>query len=101
MNIPAILAQTSTELNPTALLVGYGPLGVFCVWFMFRVEKLITAVNQSPAEFQKSLQTLSHRIDGITRAMLLEVASREGGNVRSKQLANEMLAKIEARSETE
>lgn len=78
------------EPSILALLVAYGPMGIVLAWFLIRFERL-----------PKAFATLSHRIDGLTRAMLLDVASRENCGNGSKRIANEMLAKIEARSERE
>lgn len=91
MHFVTLIAQTGTsvDLNPTSVLIAYGPMGVMLAWFMLRFEKMIDA-----------FKTLSHRIDGITRAMLLDVASRDGVGNHTKNLANEMLARIEARDAT-
>lgn len=72
--------------NLYAVMVNFGPLGVVLAWFMFRGEKVITEIR-----------SLSHRIDGLTKAMLVDVLSREGTGHTARQMAQEMMAKIEAR----
>lgn len=68
------------------LLVAYGPLGIICAWFMWRNEKLITEIR-----------TLSHRIDGMTRAMLAETLGRENTTPGARKVAQDMLNRIESR----
>lgn len=82
------LAQltTTVELNTASALVVYGPMGAMLLWFMVRFESMV-----------KAFGILSHRIDGVTRAMLLDVASRDSAGPQVKRIAQEMLAKIEAR----
>lgn len=82
----SILAQVP-DMNLTAALVIYGPMGIFCAWFMMRVEKLIGEVR-----------TLSHRIEGITKAMLVDVMSRESSGENAREIARDMLAKIDDRT---
>ena len=69
-----------------AALFAYGPLGVICAWFMWRFEAMV-----------KEFRTLSHRIDGMTPAMLVDVISRGADNPVAKRTAEEMLGKIERR----
>ena len=78
-----LIAQgTADSMSP---LYTYGPLGIFCAWLMWRGERVYDGLNK-----------LSHRIDGLTRAMLVDVLSRDTGPTTHKT-AQEMLSKIEAR----
>lgn len=77
------LLQISSDYQ---VLLNYGPLGVFCLWFMWRVEKLIEKIS-----------TLSHRFDGITRAMLLEVTTRPHVPDQVRRAAEDMVMDIETR----
>ncbi len=72
------------EANPVSLVIIYGPMGIMLAWFMLRSEK--------------AMNTLSHRIDGMTRAMLVDTLSRENVGSSSRKLAEEMLSNIENRS---
>ena len=65
----------------------YGPLGIFCAYFILRGEKMGNIVL-------KEMRSLSHRIDGMTRAMLVDVLSREGIGGHARLEAEKMLAKI-------
>ena len=87
MSFLTLIAQTgiSVELNPLNVLVVYGPMGVMLAWFMLRFEKMMS--------------TLSHRFDGLTRAMLVDVLSRENVGHSTKKTAQEMLSKIAARDD--
>jgi hypothetical protein len=84
-----------TDIPPqTALfnsLVIYGPMGLMLIYFMFRGEKFSENVV-------KELRTLAHRIDGLTRAMLVDTVSRDSTGPHAKQKAQEMLNAIEARN---
>jgi hypothetical protein len=84
------LAQLGSEYQQP--LLTYGPLGVMTLWFMLRGEKIANGVISE-------LRDLSHRMDGITRAMLADVLTREGANEYAKKFVADQLAKIEARDE--
>lgn len=77
------LAQTAAE---SPILLGYGPLGVVCLWLMYRDER---RGNESRA--------VGHRIDGLTKALLVDMTERESCGVNTKRYAREEIAKIEAR----
>lgn len=86
MSLISSIAQAQVpELNMTTALVIYGPMGGMIAWFMLRAER--------------SLRTLSHRIDGMTRALLVDVISRDTAGVHAKNSARQMLAEIEAKDE--
>ncbi len=68
-------------------LYTYGPMGIVLGWFMFRAEKFVAEIR-----------SLSHRIDGLTRAMLVDMASRDSCGVATKKYANEAIAAIDART---
>lgn len=87
--ILAVIAQSGLEANPVTLLTVYGPMGVIIAWFMFRFEKWMARLN--------------HKIDGLTRAMLITELGRETANPHShaRELAKEMLAKIKLRDDRE
>lgn len=73
------------DLNLTTALVIYGPMGVFCGFFMWQFPKMIVEIR-----------SLGHRIDGMTRAMLADIITRDGVGHNAQRVAQEMLAKIEA-----
>lgn len=79
MTIAALIAQTGSE-SPLALLTVYGPMGVMLGWFMFRFERWMTKLN--------------HKIDGLTRAMLITELGRENAGPHARELAKDMLDKI-------
>jgi len=79
------IAQTLAD-NSSALFA-YGPLGIVCAWLMFRMERVFT-----------DLRDLSHRIDGLTRAMLVDMTERESAGPKAKEYAREAIAKIDARN---
>lgn len=77
------LAQVAVD-NPLAT---FGLAGLVIGWMMIFIDKL-----------RSELRTLSHRIDGMTRALLIDLISRDSIGPLAKQMAREELAKIEARS---
>ena len=72
------------------VLLSYGPLGIMCAWFMWRAERVFTEIRD-----------LAHRIDGLTKALLIDMANRETCGVQTKAYAKEAIAKIDARAAKE
>lgn len=88
MNIVAEILAQAEGINWTGVVAQNGPLGVMCAWLMFRVEKKVESVA---LEVITELHVLGHRINGMTRAMLADVASRETtGNAIKVLIATEM-----------
>ena len=67
-----------------------GTMGVMLAWFMFRFEKWGDKIV-------KELRNLSHRQDGLTKALLIAELARDDFGEHGKRAAQEMLAKIDAR----
>ncbi len=82
MTLYAFFSQIATD-NP--VLIAYGPLGVICGWFMVRFEKIFG-----------ELRGLNHKIEGLTRAMLVDLLERESVGRKAKDYAREAIAKIDA-----
>lgn len=83
--IAQVAAQIATDNAHT--LLAYGPLGIICGWFMWRGEKVVSEIAG-----------LAHRIDGLTKALLVDMANRETCGVQTKAYAREAIAKIDARA---
>ena len=83
MNAPSLIAQIAQELPP---LYTYGPMGIMLAWFMWITKDL-----------PKDVKMLAHRVDGLTRALLVDMAERESCGERTKAFAREEVAKIDAR----
>lgn len=84
--IHSILSQVAASTDPLGLLLAYGPMGVILAWFMVRGEKLVIEIR-----------SLSHRIDGLTRALLMDLVSRDSVGIQTKAQARAEIAKIDAR----
>lgn len=69
------------------VLFAYGPMGVIVAWFMLRGEKLAAKVAE-----------LSHRIDGLTKALLVDMIERDNAGPHVREYAQETIAKIDARN---
>lgn len=87
MLFAAILAQANELITAQPALYTYGPMGIMLGWFMWRNERLIPEIR-----------TLSHRIDGLTKALLMDMISRDTSGPHTIQQAREALAKIAART---
>lgn len=84
--ILAVVAQVAAD--NAGVLLTYGPLGVMCAWLMWRSERVFT-----------ELRDLAHRIDGLTKALLVDMANRDTCGLQTKQYAQDAIAKIDARSQ--
>lgn len=84
--IDYLLAQMP-EASWTNALFAYGPMGVMLGWFMVRGERKMDSVVTE-------LRVLGHRINGMTRAMLADVAARETTGAALKTLVNSELVKL-------
>ena len=80
-----VIAQVAAEAAPFAQ---YGVLGAVLAWFMYHGSKL-------PGE----IRSLAHRIDGLTKALLVDMTERESCGLHTKRYARDEIAKIDARSE--
>jgi len=78
------LAQIVSE-NSSALLT-YGPMGVILAWFMWRSERMTD-----------KLADLAHRIDGLTKALLVDMVERESSGDATKRFARDAISRIDAR----
>ena len=79
-----MIAQIAVDQG--GVLLTYGPMGVVLAWFMWRGEKL-----------GGEIRSLAHRIDGLTRALLMDMVSRDNVGPTTKAAAQAEIAKIEAR----
>ncbi len=61
-------------------------MGVILAWFMIRGEKLVVEIRSQ-----------SHRIDGLSKALLMDLVSRDSVGVQTKLQARAEIAKIDAR----
>lgn len=75
-----------------AALYVYGPLGIFCLYFMYRDEKREKAAIAQALLIQTEIRTLSHRINGISKALILDVLSRNNLGETARRMGEEMLA---------
>lgn len=80
--IYAVIAQMAADASANALL-GYGPLGVMCGWFMWRNEKLLGEVRR-----------LGHNFRGLETALLIEAVGRPGCSPMVKDYADKEIRRI-------
>ena len=78
-----------TNPDLPAMLFTYGPLGIVLAWFMMRGESKLDRVADR-------LDRLAHKIEGVTRAMLADVISREDADSRAREIARNMLSELDA-----
>ncbi len=91
------LAQIASD-NAVPVLFTYGPLGVVLAWFMLRGEKLVVRISTFETTIILKLSDLAHRVDGLTKALLVDMIERENSGEHVRQYAREAIAKIEARA---
>lgn len=102
--LAALIAQAGAELaaNPGALYV-YGPLGIFCSFFMLVTLKLValgarlvSAVKEDGAALRVEIKAMTHRMAGLERAMWADLVERESVGIHTKAFARRAIAKIDA-----
>lgn len=100
MNFAQIAEGSGLPLPFLNALVIYGPMGVTLAWFMWRAEKKLEEValraEKRSDQVMEHLGRLSHRINGITKAMLMDVISRDNHHGAAKEAAQRMLVEMEA-----
>jgi len=77
-------AQVASDLQPVAQ---YGLLGTVLAWLMYQTK-----------DIPKDIKSLANRVDGLTRALLVDMAERESCGLNVKRYAREEIAKIDART---
>lgn len=73
------------------VLLTYGPLGVMVCWFMLKGDQFVT-------KFGTQIADLAHRVDGLTKALLMDMLERDSSGHNTKRIASEAIAKIDARA---
>lgn len=94
MDMLAVIAQVTQEMPA---LYTYGPLGVVCGWLMWRDEKRASENRAREQNASSDYRFLGHRIDGLTKAMLVDMTERESCGMHTKRYARDEIAKIDAR----
>ena len=88
MNVAQVAADPAAVPFLNALIT-YGPMGLMLAWVLMRGEKKLDQVVER-------IDRLAHRINGITKAMLVDVISRDHYNGAAKEAAQRMLSEMEA-----
>lgn len=86
--VAVLLAQAETLQANAPMLYTYGPLGVFCGWFMLRGEALI-----------KEVRGYGHRIDGLRLALLAQAAASDTAGPGLRRMCEEEIARINAKGQ--
>lgn len=81
------ISEIIPSAEPNSLIVVYGPMGIMLGWFMWRGEKLVAKISD-----------LAHRMDGLTKALLVDMVEKNHISDATKKYANETISKIDARS---
>jgi hypothetical protein len=93
----SLISQIAAEQAAGPLLI-YGPLGIVCAWLMWKIERMETKMTDA---LGTKLGDLAHRIDGLTKALLVDMVNREDTGIATKKYANEAISKIDARVASE
>lgn len=94
----AVLAITMAQVadNPSALYA-YGPLGIITCWLMYRDERRAIQIRENEVREAGHREDVMHRIDGLTKALLVDLVERETATQHAKDFAREAIARIDAR----
>ena len=72
-------------------LVIYGPLGIGWLYFMWRDEKRDTSTETRNVATNMEIRGLSHRIHGLTTALIMDVYSRPTVSESTRRMAEELM----------
>lgn len=92
--ISQMAADAAGQVSP---LYTYGPLGVITAFFMLASYQLVGVIREDGVELRKEIKILTHRLDGLQRAMWADMVERETCGPKTRQFAREEIAKIDAR----
>lgn len=95
------LAEIAVAGDGGATLVTYGPLGIITAWLMYRDEKRATAFREIENKNGSYHHDILHRIDGLTKALLVDKVESEHTSPSVRKYAQDTIAKIDARSARE
>lgn len=94
--IPAIAQQLPQDWF--SVLTVYGPLALITAWLLLKAEKkfdkIADAMSTGHGQVIEEIRNLSHRIHGMSKAMLIDVISREDAGDAAKRKAQELLDKM-------
>lgn len=90
----AFIAQLTAD-NPA--LYTYGPLGVFCAFFMWRDVNRQMAHEKERAVFLTEMRAVRHSMDGLQRAFLVHMIEFDGVGEPVREYASRQVAKLDAR----
>ncbi len=83
MNHIDLISQVAADYQPFAQ---FGLNGIMLGFFMYLMK-----------DMPKDIRTLAHRVDGLTRALLVDMAERDSCGTHTKRYAREEIAKIDSR----
>ncbi len=100
-----VVSQMASDMQP---LAQYGLIGTVLGWFMYMATKVPDAIYKASTEatekmqeemkkVQDEMRAGAHRVDGLTRALLMDLVSRDSTGIQTKAHARQEIAKIEAR----
>lgn len=82
----------------SAVLLAYGPLGVFCVYFMVRDERrdksFRETMHDNTDRTTKALGEVSHKLNGLSRALIFNAATNAPNGI--KEMAQKELERMDS-----
>lgn len=84
--IPDVLVQALTE---------YGILGIILIWFVWREHKRADSDNDRQLRQESKIDALVSSMHDLTRAITIEVLTREHVQDRARAEASELLKRID------
>lgn len=92
-----VLAQVAQAAEATPALFTYGPMGIITCWLMYRDEKRANQMREVEAKNQLYHYEMLHRIDGLTKALLVDKIDDQSVPPNLRDYARDTVAKIDAR----
>ena len=98
----SVVAQTFAQMaQDVAPIAQYGLLGTVLGWFMYMATKMPAAIAEASEKATDrmiaEIKPLSHRMDGFSKALLIDVISRDNCRPSVQDLARQEIAKIDSR----
>lgn len=82
----------------SAIFLAYGPLGVFCVYFMVRDERrdksFRETMHDNTDRTTKALEAVSHKLNGLSRALIFNAATNAPNGI--KEMAQKELERMDS-----
>lgn len=88
----AVFAQAAVTHDYGSALLTYGPLGIICAYLLYRDERRDKAAGERSELTNEELRKLSHRLSGMSKALIVDVLARSIDE-HTRKIAQDLLEK--------